>query len=222
MNRPLDNADNPIAGISGRAWPHEPNSQKTSTWRSILPEAYRRVRIPWIACEWFSLLPALAVTSAILLVFSPTKLIVGIIFASALLTLTWFDLKHERLPDQITLPLAWSGLAVVALTQTHSLPHHFAGLVLGYSSLWTIARVYRLWRNREGLGGGDTKLFAAAGAWVGWDGLPIVLFLSSASALCYAFSRRPITALDRIRFGPFLAFATFVVWAHLPHEGRSS
>jgi leader peptidase (prepilin peptidase) / N-methyltransferase len=130
--------------------------------------------------------------------------------------------KHERLPDRITVPLAWSGLAVIAVTQLQSLPHHVAGLVLGYASFRAIATIYRRWRDREGLGGGDAKLLAAAGAWVGWEGLPFIVLVSSASALVYTFLRGHFTLTDRIRFGPFLAFASWVVWAYMTHGARWS
>jgi leader peptidase (prepilin peptidase) / N-methyltransferase len=76
---------------------------------------------------------------------------------------------------------------------------------------------YRL-RGEEGLGLGDAKLFAAGGAWLGWQALPPVLLVSAASALLYVVMERVIRRSDerRIAFGPWLSAGIWIVWLTRP------
>jgi leader peptidase (prepilin peptidase)/N-methyltransferase len=137
-----------------------------------------------------------------------------------LLTLGWIDLRRWILPDVLTLPLAAAGVLAAALWQPTDLVDRAAGLVLGYIGLQAVAWAYRRWRGREGLGGGDAKLLAAASAWTGASGLPSVIFGGAASALAVAggmalsgYAMRRDTALP---FGPFLALAAWLVWLFGP------
>jgi leader peptidase (prepilin peptidase)/N-methyltransferase len=85
------------------------------------------------------------------------------------------------------------------------------------------AYLYRLLRNREGLGLGDAKLMAAIGAWVGWQQLPSVLLFASLLGLLFAvamsFRGRRISLSDRLPFGAFLAAGGWLVWLHGPLMG---
>jgi len=202
----------------------KPGSERTkaeqeSFLRSLAQRLHPQARPP---AEIFWLTAALAITVGAFLVLPSTHRIIGTVFGWALFLLAWIDLKRGRLPDQITVPLAYSGLAVAAVVQSHSLAHHVLGLVLGFGFFWVIARIYRQWRDRDGLGGGDVKLLAAAGAWVGWEGLPLVLLISSISALLFVSWRGRFAPADRIRFGPFLAFASWLVWACIINGARLS
>ncbi|MGC1886837.1 MAG: prepilin peptidase, partial [Stellaceae bacterium] len=91
---------------------------------------------------------------------------------------------------------------------------------LGYLSLVAIAALYRALRSREGLGGGDAKLLAASGAWLGAAALPQVILLAALSALAAAgFLRLAGIRLgihSALPFGPFLALATWVLWLFGP------
>jgi leader peptidase (prepilin peptidase)/N-methyltransferase len=90
----------------------------------------------------------------------------------------------------------------------------------GYLLLWAVAWVYRRLRGRDGLGLGDAKLLAAAGAWVGAGGLPSVLAGAAIAALAAAggmmLAGRRLDRHTALPFGPFLAAATWLVWLFGP------
>ncbi len=134
----------------------------------------------------------------------------------ALLTLALIDLRHLVLPDELTLPLIPAGLAVAYALEPARTLDHLAGAVLGFAALYLVARVYRMVRGREGLGLGDAKLAAAAGAWVAWPGLPSVVLeaatIALAAALAGALAGRRLRWSDQVPFGPYLALATWLVW----------
>jgi leader peptidase (prepilin peptidase)/N-methyltransferase len=69
---------------------------------------------------------------------------------------------------------------------------------------------------RAGLGLGDAKLFAAAGAWLSLEGLPSVMVWVSCAALVAILLRQPVEATTRAPFGPYLAFGFWVVWLYGP------
>jgi leader peptidase (prepilin peptidase)/N-methyltransferase len=137
-----------------------------------------------------------------------------------LLALAWIDWRHMILPDVLTLPLIPFGLAVAATLAPETLWDTLAGAACGYLGLRAIAWTYHRLTGRDGLGRGDAKLLAAAGAWVGATGLPSVVAgaalagLAAAGMLLLAGQR-----LDRhtaLPFGPFLAAATWLVWLFGP------
>lgn len=129
-----------------------------------------------------------------------------------LLALALFDLRHMILPDWLTALLAFSGLAT-ALIAPQTFMDRFAGLACGYAALAAISFIYRRLRNRTGLGGGDIKLFAAIGAWIGWQNLPLVLLLSGAlgllSAIVMQISGYEVKATTRLPLGTLMAAAAW-------------
>ncbi|HEV2100551.1 MAG TPA: A24 family peptidase [Stellaceae bacterium] len=133
-----------------------------------------------------------------------------------LLTLAWVDVRYWLLPDVLTLPLIVTGLASSFAFDPSGLADRAFGAVAGYLGLRAIAVTYRAIRGREGLGGGDAKLLAAAGAWVGVRALPqVVLFAALAGLLAAAGLRIAgvrLGAQSALPFGPFLALATWLVW----------
>jgi leader peptidase (prepilin peptidase)/N-methyltransferase len=138
----------------------------------------------------------------------------------SLIALAVIDARHLLLPDPLTLPLVPAGLAVAWLVDPDKLPDHALGAVAGYLALAAVALAYRRWRGREGLGLGDAKLFAAAGAWVSWAGLPSVLLLAAAAALAWhlvaaRLRDRRLTGRE-LPFGPYLAGALWLVWLYGP------
>jgi leader peptidase (prepilin peptidase)/N-methyltransferase len=137
-----------------------------------------------------------------------------------LLALGWIDLRCWLLPDGLTLPLIIAGLAAAFLFNPDQLTERALGAALGYASLMTIAALYRALRGREGLGGGDAKLLAASGAWLGAAALPQVILLAALSALAAAAGLRVagirLGIHSALPFGPFLALATWVLWLLSP------
>ncbi|HSF94352.1 MAG TPA: A24 family peptidase [Thermohalobaculum sp.] len=137
-----------------------------------------------------------------------------------LLALAVIDRRHMILPDVLTLPLIPAGLAVAAFTPGGGIAHHLIGVAAGAACLGAVAWAYWRFRGREGLGLGDVKLFAAAGAWVGWPGLPSVLLIGAATGLAAAcFRRRPeavARADEPLAFGPYLALGLWITWVYGP------
>jgi leader peptidase (prepilin peptidase)/N-methyltransferase len=93
---------------------------------------------------------------------------------------------------------------------------HALGALAGFVSFAAIAGVYRRARGREGLGLGDAKLLAAAGAWLGWQALPGVVVMAAASGLALALATAlgggKLAWTSRVAFGPHLALAFWLVW----------
>lgn len=149
------------------------------------------------------------------------EILFGAGLAWALLLLAILDFEHFWLPDEVTLPLAGAGLfAAWYIPHAPSLLEAMIGCAIGFGFFWGLAFAYRRLRGREGLGGGDARLLAAAGAWVGWIGLPSVLLWASLSGLSLVCARllmgRTIRAEDRIPFGIFLALGLWLTWAYGP------
>ncbi|MDG5976577.1 prepilin peptidase [Hydrogenophaga taeniospiralis CCUG 15921] len=132
-------------------------------------------------------------------------------FSAAVLALACIDWDTTLLPDDITLPLLWAGLCAAGLRLTDTaLPDALWGTVAGYLSLWLVYWAFKLVTGKEGMGYGDFKLFAAFGAWFGWQALiPVILMASVVGAIVGI----AIKLLGQLReggyvpFGPFLAVA---------------
>lgn len=131
-----------------------------------------------------------------------------------LLTLAWIDQDHFRLPDALTLPLIAAGLAATWLLDADTAVDHALAAASGFLAFRCVSLAYRFLRKREGLGEGDAKLLAAAGAWVGLAGLPSVVLggamIALAATLVQRLARRDL-ADTPIPFGPYLALATWLV-----------
>jgi leader peptidase (prepilin peptidase)/N-methyltransferase len=132
-------------------------------------------------------------------------------FSAAVLALAMIDWDTTLLPDDITLPLLWAGLIVAALRLTPvSLPQALWGAVAGYMSLWLIYQAFKLLTGKEGMGYGDFKLFAALGAWFGWQALVPIILMASVIGAVVGIAMKFSTGLREggyVPFGPFLAGA---------------
>jgi leader peptidase (prepilin peptidase) / N-methyltransferase len=132
-------------------------------------------------------------------------------FCASIIALALIDWDTTLLPDDITLPLLWAGLIASALHVTaQPLSSALWGAVAGYLSLWMVYWAFKLVTGKEGMGYGDFKLFAALGAWFGWQALiPIILMASVIGALVgIALKLGPgLRDGGYVPFGPFLAGA---------------
>lgn len=141
-----------------------------------------------------------------------------------LLTLATIDSRDLLLPDVLTLPLIPAGLAVSAWTSALPLADHAVGAVAGFLFPACLRFLYFRLRRREGLGLGDVKLLAAAGAWVGWQGLVGVVLIGSTAALvgtlALAVHQRQLERQRLIPFGPFLCLGLWIVWLYGPLVAR--
>ena len=134
------------------------------------------------------------------------------VFGWGLLALGWIDWTHLRLPDVLSLPLLLAGLAATAWLDPAEATGHALAAALGYAALRLLALGYRAWRGREGLGGGDAKLLAAIGAWVGLAGLGPTLLLAAVAGLVAAVLRGGgLRATTVIPLGTCLAVAAWAV-----------
>lgn len=137
-----------------------------------------------------------------------------------LLLLAILDAEHYWLPDGLNLLLGVTGLLGCVLLQPDQLIDRFIGIIAGYASLRLIALGYFFWRKRQGMGGGDPKMLAASGAWLGWIGLPSVLIYAALSGLIWAFFLRQrgvrIETNTALPFGVFLAIGIWLTWSFGP------
>jgi len=131
----------------------------------------------------------------------------------ALIALSMIDVDHQLLPDSITLPLLWLGLALSLFPVFADMHSSLIGAIAGYLSLWTVYQLFKLVTGKEGMGFGDFKLLAALGAWMGWQALPVIVLLSSAVGALLGGAMIAIQGRDRaqpIPFGPYLAIAGWI------------
>lgn len=134
-------------------------------------------------------------------------------FAAAMVALAMIDWDTTLLPDDITLPLLWAGLIASTLGWTGvPIAISVLGAAAGYLSLWLVYWGFKLVTGKEGMGYGDFKLFAALGAWYGWQALvPIILMASIIGAIVgLAMKFR-----NRLREGGYIPFGPFLVGAGL-------
>jgi leader peptidase (prepilin peptidase) / N-methyltransferase len=141
----------------------------------------------------------------------------AVVFAWAMIALAFIDADTTLLPDDITLPLLWLGLAANVGGLFAPLPSAVIGAVAGYLILWLVFWAFKLATGKDGMGYGDFKLLAAIGAWLGWEMLPLVILLSAvAGALVgiagIVFRGRETGA--KLPFGPYLAAAGLIalIW----------
>jgi prepilin signal peptidase PulO-like enzyme (type II secretory pathway) len=149
-------------------------------------------------------------------------LIITLLLGWGLLVLALADSVAYRLPNALTYPLIAAGLLVSSLVPIPDLQQgliaHAVGAVGGFVTLWAVAAGFRYLRGYEGLGLGDAKLFAAAGAWLGWRPLPIVLLMACLMGLFWVGLRSIVQGRkslnERLPFGAPLCAAFWLVWLY--------
>jgi len=132
------------------------------------------------------------------------------VFAAALLVIIFIDIRHQIIPDVISLPGILIGFGGSFFTSTISWQQSALGILIGGGILYAIALVYYLLTKRDGMGGGDIKLLAMIGAFLGWQSLLYVVFTSSLLGSIIglgAMIKQKKGGQTRIPFGPFLSTA---------------
>ena len=137
----------------------------------------------------------------------------ALVFVWSMIALAFIDLDTFYLPDDITLPLLWTGLLVNMGGVFVDLQSAVIGAIAGYLALWLVFWSYKLATGKDGMGYGDFKLLAAIGAWLGWKMLPVVILLSSfvgavvgVSLIVFARHGRNVP----IPFGPYLVMGGLI------------
>jgi leader peptidase (prepilin peptidase)/N-methyltransferase len=136
-----------------------------------------------------------------------------LLFASALLAVTFIDLDYQIIPDVISIPGIFFGIGASYFIPNLSWLESLLGILTGGGTLFLVAIGYKWVTGREGMGGGDIKLLAMVGAWLGWKAIPFVLFSSSLIGLLIGgatvlISKRGLRS--KIPFGPFLALSSLM------------
>ncbi|NRA20847.1 MAG: prepilin peptidase [Oceanospirillaceae bacterium] len=202
---------------------HCPHCQHPIAWYENIPllSYFLLLRAKCSQCKTpismrYPLVEALAAVISVPIVFTfgfNAITLYVLVFSWILIALTFIDLDHFLLPDKLTLPLLWIGLLLNTQNTFTSLESAVYGAAAGYLSLWSIYWAFKLATGKEGMGYGDFKLLAALGAWMGITALPIILLLSSVSAVVIALILALLKKqqLDKpIPFGPYLTIAGFV------------
>ncbi|MBN2397493.1 MAG: prepilin peptidase [Deltaproteobacteria bacterium] len=132
------------------------------------------------------------------------------LFTCALIVITFVDLKHQIIPDAITLPgIPLFALAAVFFTDV-TFRDSLIGILAGGGFLFLVALGYQLMTKREGMGGGDIKLLAMLGGFLGWQSLWFIIMtasLAGAVAGIFFMIARGKDTKYAIPFGPFLSIA---------------
>ena len=201
---------------------HCPSCNRLLPFRQMIPVlSYLALRGRCAGCGWripFRY-PAIELLSACLSALIAWRFGYSVEMGGALL-MTWtlialstIDIEAQLLPDVVTLPFLWLGLAFNLWTVFTTLSSAVIGVIGGYLTLWTMFHGFRLLTGKEAMGYGDFKLMAMIGAWLGWRVLPIVLLLSSSVGALVGTTMLALGRHQRnepLPFGPYLAAAGWV------------
>lgn len=216
----------------GLIWPRSrcPQCEHTIAWHDNIPIVswcllQGRCRHCRGAIGWrYPIVELIAAVAAVVVVAQwglgwPTLAALGLTWT--LIAASAIDLEHHLLPDVLTLGLLWAGLLINATVGWFATPTDAIwGAAAGFGVLWLVLNGFALLTGKEGMGGGDLKLLAALGAWLGWSMLPFVLFVASALGTVVGVLGMVLAQRGRdtpIAFGPHLAFAGWLalIW-HAP------
>lgn len=135
------------------------------------------------------------------------------LFCAALVVIIWIDLHHQIIPDVISLPGIILGFLFSFINAAVAWKSSLIGLLVGGGVLYTVAWLYYIIRKHDGMGGGDIKLLAMLGAFLGWQSLPFIILVSSFTGTIgglIAMIDQRKGGQTRIPFGPFLAGAALL------------
>ena len=131
------------------------------------------------------------------------------IFAAALIAITFIDVDYQIIPDVISLPGVVLGLLFSVISPHLTIWESLIGAGLGAGILLAVAFSYWAVTKREGMGGGDIKLLAMIGAFLGWRSIPFTLLVASFTGSGIGIAtmiRQQADSKLALPFGPFLAF----------------
>ena len=146
-----------------------------------------------------------------------TLYVIYLAFFASLMLVSFIDLPHRIIPDVISLPGIVIGLVISLLHPQMSIKDSLIGVLLGGGSLYVVASVYHMVTKREGMGGGDVKLLAMIGAFIGWKGVLFTILCSSFIGSVVGVTLMLWSSADSkyaVPFGPFLSLGAiiYVLW----------
>jgi len=149
-----------------------------------------------------------------------TLYLIYLAFFASLTLVSFIDLPHRIIPDVISLPGIVIGLVISLLHPQMSIKDSLIGVLLGGGSLYVVASVYHMVTKREGMGGGDVKLLAMIGAFIGWKGVLFTILCSSFVGSVVGVTLMLSSSADSkyaVPFGPFLSLGAiiYVLWGEL-------
>jgi leader peptidase (prepilin peptidase)/N-methyltransferase len=138
---------------------------------------------------------------------------ISLIFSASLVLISFIDLRHQIIPDAVSLPGILAGFIISLIFVHITWYDSLIGIIAGGGVLYFVAFLFEVITGKEGMGGGDIKLLAMIGAWMGWRALPLIILLSSLTGIFIGggsllMSRQGLGT--RIPFGPFLALGTLL------------
>ncbi|RLB30986.1 MAG: prepilin peptidase [Deltaproteobacteria bacterium] len=153
-------------------------------------------------------------TVALFMRYGPSvQFLLLLLFSAALLIITFIDLDHQIIPDVVSIPGIPCGVAASLLIPTISWLDSLLGILVGGGLLLLIAVGYKWITGREGMGGGDIKLLAMMGAWLGWKAIPFILLASSLIGILIGGGSGLVLKKGlktKIPFGPFLSISSII------------
>lgn len=201
---------------------HCPTCKHTLTIRDLIPcLSYLNLRGKCRYCQHPIALryPLIELATAIVSIFLiwhynlSWQAVAAMIFSWYLLALFMIDIDQHLLPDMLTLSLLWVGLISNLFGLFTDINSAIIGAISGYLSLWLLNRCFSAITGKIGMGHGDFKLFAALGAWLGWQTLPFVILIAAMMGTLVGITLIMAKGYQRdtpIAFGPFLAIAGWI------------
>lgn len=139
--------------------------------------------------------------------------ILSFLFIISLVLISFIDLHHQIIPDILSIPGIIAGIAVSFIPGHVVWLDSLIGAAGGGGILYVIAWIFKKVTGRDGLGGGDVKLLAMIGAWMGWRALPFIVLLSSLSGIAIGGGALMLAGKGyrvKIPFGPFLSLGAII------------
>lgn len=143
---------------------------------------------------------------------------VDLLFISLLINIAFIDLDTFLIPDVLSLTGIVLGFLSSFMSIRVSWPESLMGILIGGGALYAVASLYRLLRKQDGMGGGDIKLLAMIGAFIGALGVVFTIVAASlvGTIVGLAFMRKSEKNIagTMIPFGPFLSLGAviFYLW----------
>lgn len=141
------------------------------------------------------------------------KTFLALIFTWLLISIAFIDIENMIIPDSLNYSLLWLGLICNQHAYFTSLSSAVWGSIAGYLSLWSTYHIFKFLTKKEGMGFGDFKLFAAAGAWLGYEMLPLIILVASALGSIvglFSIMLKLSKKESPMPFGPYLCIGTWL------------